>query len=44
MQSARPPFSEMAGGAHNIGWTHAEECNKALLEFFADGHYQAFNL
>ncbi len=25
------------GGPHNIGWTHPEECNKALLEFLASG-------
>ncbi len=24
------------GGPHNIGWTHPETCNKALLEFLAD--------
>jgi len=24
------------GGPHNIGWTHPEESNKALLEFLAD--------
>jgi non-heme chloroperoxidase len=24
------------GGPHNIGWTHPEECNSALLEFLAD--------
>ena len=24
------------GGPHNIGWTHPEEVNKALLEFLAD--------
>jgi non-heme chloroperoxidase len=24
------------GGPHNIGWTHPEECNKALLDFLAD--------
>jgi non-heme chloroperoxidase len=24
------------GGPHNIGWTHPEECNKALLEFLAE--------
>ena len=23
------------GGPHNIGWTHPEECNKALLDFLA---------
>jgi non-heme chloroperoxidase len=21
------------GGPHNIGWTHPEECNRALLDF-----------
>jgi non-heme chloroperoxidase len=25
------------GGPHNIGWTHPEEVNKALLEFLGDG-------
>ena len=25
------------GGPHNIGWTHSEEVNKALLEFLGDG-------
>jgi non-heme chloroperoxidase len=24
------------GGPHNIGWTHPDECNKALLDFLAD--------
>jgi non-heme chloroperoxidase len=24
------------GGPHNIGWTHPDECNKALLDFVAD--------
>jgi non-heme chloroperoxidase len=24
------------GGLHNVGWTHPEECNKALLEFLAE--------
>jgi non-heme chloroperoxidase len=24
------------GGPHNIGWTHPEECNKALLDFLAE--------
>ena len=24
------------GGPHNIGWTHSDEVNKALLEFLAD--------
>ena len=24
------------GGPHNVGWTHPEECNKALLEFLAE--------
>jgi non-heme chloroperoxidase len=24
------------GGPHNIGWTHPDECNKALLEFLAE--------
>jgi non-heme chloroperoxidase len=26
-------FVEIAGGPHNIGWTHAEEVNEALLGF-----------
>ena len=25
------------GGPHNIGWTHPEEVNRALLEFLGDG-------
>jgi non-heme chloroperoxidase len=25
------------GGPHNVGWTHPEEVNKALLEFLGDG-------
>jgi non-heme chloroperoxidase len=24
------------GGPHNIGWTHPDEVNKALLDFLAD--------
>jgi non-heme chloroperoxidase len=28
-------FIEVAGGPHNIGWTHPEEVNKALLDFLA---------
>ena len=24
------------GGPHNVGWTHPDEVNKALLEFLAD--------
>ena len=24
------------GGPHNIGWTHPDECNKAMLDFLAD--------
>jgi non-heme chloroperoxidase len=24
------------GGPHNIGWTHPDECNKALLDFLAE--------
>ena len=24
------------GGPHNIGWTHPEESNKALLQFLAE--------
>jgi non-heme chloroperoxidase len=24
------------GGPHNIGWTHPEESNKALLDFLAE--------
>jgi non-heme chloroperoxidase len=26
-------FIEVVGGPHNIGWTHPEEVNKALLDF-----------
>jgi non-heme chloroperoxidase len=26
-------FMEVAGGPHNIGWTHPEEVNQALLDF-----------
>ncbi|HEX6507119.1 MAG TPA: alpha/beta hydrolase [Chloroflexota bacterium] len=26
-------FVPVEGGPHNIGWTHPEEVNKALLEF-----------
>jgi non-heme chloroperoxidase len=29
------------GGPHNIGWTHPEELNSALLEFLAEGTAQA---
>ena len=29
------------GGPHNIGWTHPEECNKAMLEFLADADAEA---
>ncbi|HEY6576340.1 MAG TPA: alpha/beta hydrolase [Mycobacterium sp.] len=25
---------EIAGGPHNIGWTHPEEANEALTDFF----------
>jgi non-heme chloroperoxidase len=25
------------GGPHNIGWTHPEKVNPALLEFLSDG-------
>lgn len=28
-------FIEVAGGPHNIGWTHPEEVNKALLDFLS---------
>jgi non-heme chloroperoxidase len=28
---------EIAGGPHNIGWTHPEETNAAMLEFLLDG-------
>ena len=31
-----PTLIPVAGGPHNIGWTHPEECNKALLDFLAD--------
>jgi non-heme chloroperoxidase len=26
------------GGPHNIGWTHPDECNAAMLDFLADDH------
>ena len=29
-------FVVVEGGPHNIGWTHSEESNKALLEFLAE--------
>lgn len=29
-------FIEVAGGPHNIGWTHPEEVNKALLDFLTE--------
>ena len=29
------------GGPHNIGWTHPEECNRALLEFLTDADADA---
>jgi non-heme chloroperoxidase len=29
------------GGPHNTGWTHPDECNKALLDFLADDHPNA---
>jgi non-heme chloroperoxidase len=29
-------FIEVEGGPHNIGWTHADELNKAFLDFLAD--------
>ncbi len=29
------PTIEVAGGPHNIGWTHPEEVNKALLDFLS---------
>ena len=29
-------FIEIEGGPHNIGWTHADELNKAFLDFLAD--------
>jgi non-heme chloroperoxidase len=29
-------FIEVEGGPHNIGWTHADELNKAFLNFLAD--------
>jgi non-heme chloroperoxidase len=31
---------EVAGGPHNIGWTHPEEVNAALLEFVGDNSAQ----
>ena len=32
------------GGPHNIGWTHPEESNKALLEFLAEDTERAAGL
>lgn len=29
-------FVEVEEGPHNIGWTHADGVNKALLDFLAD--------
>jgi non-heme chloroperoxidase len=29
-------FREDRGGPHNIGWTHPEGVNKALMEFLAE--------
>ena len=31
-------YEDHGYGPHNIGWTHPEECNKALLEFLTDDH------
>jgi hypothetical protein len=27
------------GGPHNIGWTHPEEVNRALLDFLAEPNH-----
>ena len=32
---ANSELVEIAGGPHNIGWTHAEEFNRALMDFLA---------
>jgi non-heme chloroperoxidase len=29
-------FTEIDGGPHNIGWTHADELNRAFLDFLRD--------
>ncbi|MGH3796275.1 MAG: alpha/beta fold hydrolase [Pseudonocardiaceae bacterium] len=29
-------FIEVAGGPHNIGWTHSDEVNQALLDFLSE--------
>ncbi len=29
---------EVSGGPHNIGWTHAEEVNRALMAFLRENH------
>jgi non-heme chloroperoxidase len=29
-------FQEIPGGPHNIGWTHPDEVNRALLDFLAE--------
>jgi non-heme chloroperoxidase len=29
-------FAEIEGGPHNIGWTHADQVNKLLLDFVAE--------
>jgi non-heme chloroperoxidase len=29
-------FQEIAGGPHNIGWTHADQLNKTLLDFLRE--------
>jgi non-heme chloroperoxidase len=29
-------FAEIEGGPHNIGWTHADQVNKLLLDFIAE--------
>jgi non-heme chloroperoxidase len=29
-------FTEIEGGPHNIGWTHPDEVNRALLAFLEE--------
>ena len=33
---ADPKLVSVEGGPHNIGWTHPEGVNRALLDFIAD--------
>ena len=35
-QVANLTLIPVEGGPHNIGWTHPDECNKALLDFLAE--------